>query len=142
MKTTTAHKILIVDDDPNDTELTKKVLSRSGCHVKVETVSLGEAALELLRKEDDLPSVIFLDLKMPGLSGIETLRMIRADERLRNIAVIILTNSLLEADKKESSCCRRGRFSSQSIRHRPVRDRHQICFRTIAARLKPRLRCN
>jgi CheY-like chemotaxis protein len=102
MKTTTAHKILIVDDDPNDTEITKRVLSKSGFDVKVEAVSLGEAALELLQKEDDLPSVIFLDLKMPGLSGIETLRLIRADERMRTITVVILTNSLLEADKKES----------------------------------------
>lgn len=102
MKTTTAHKILIVDDDLNDTEMTKRVLSKSGFDAKIEAVSRGEAALELLRKDDDLPSLIFLDLKMPGLSGIEILRMIRADERLRNITVIILTNSLLEADKKES----------------------------------------
>jgi len=102
MKTTTAHKILIVDDDPNETKMTKWVLSKSGFNVKVEMASHGEAALELLRKEDDLPPVIFLDLKMPGLSGIETLRMMRADERLRNITVIILTNSLLEGDKKES----------------------------------------
>ncbi|MCL5023400.1 MAG: response regulator [Nitrospirae bacterium] len=96
------HKILIVDDDPDDTEMTKRVLSKSGFEVKVEAVLHGEAALELLRKEDDLPSLILLDLKMPGMGGIDTLRRIRADERLKNITVVILTNSLLEADKKES----------------------------------------
>jgi len=102
MKKTATHKILIADDDPNDTEMTKRILSKSGFPVKVETVSFGEAALDFLQKEDDLPSLIFLDLKMPGLSGIETLRLIRADERLKNITVIICTNSLLEADRKAS----------------------------------------
>jgi CheY-like chemotaxis protein len=102
MKTAMAHKVLIVDDDPNDTEMTRRVLSRAGFEVKVEAVTCGETALELLRKEDALPSLIFLDLNMPGMGGIDTLRRIRDDDRLRNITVIILTNSLLEADKKES----------------------------------------
>jgi CheY-like chemotaxis protein len=102
MKMTTAPEILIVDDDPNDTEMTRIVLSRAGFEVMIEAVTHGEAALTLLRKKNDLPSLIFLDLKMSGLSGIETLRLIRADERLKNITVVILTNSLLEADRKES----------------------------------------
>jgi CheY-like chemotaxis protein len=102
MKTRTAHRILIVDDDPGDAEMTKRALSRAGLQLEVETVSCGEDALELLRKGSDLPSVILLDLKMSGLSGIETLGMIRADGRLRNITVIIVTNSLLEADRKAS----------------------------------------
>lgn len=102
MKTHTTHKILIIDDDPDDTCITKMALSKWGFALKVEAVSRGEDALELMQKEDDLPSLIFLDLKMRGLNGIETLRLIRADERLRNVTVIILTNSLLEDDKKES----------------------------------------
>ena len=102
MKTTKAHKILIVDDDPNETMMTKRVLSKSGFEVMVEAVASGEDALELLRNKDDLPSLIFLDLKMPGMSGIETLRLIRADEHLKDITVIIVTNSLLESDKNAS----------------------------------------
>ncbi len=62
----------------------------------------GEAALELLQNQEALPSLIFLDLKMPGISGIDTLRRIRADERLRNIRVIIMTNSILASDKSAS----------------------------------------
>jgi CheY-like chemotaxis protein len=61
-----------------------------------------EAALELLRNEADLPSLILLDLKMSVMSGIDLPRQIRADGRLKNITVIIVTNSLLEADKKEA----------------------------------------
>jgi CheY-like chemotaxis protein len=131
MKATTAHKILIVDDDPNDTEMTKRVLSKSGFNVKVLTVSHGEAALELLQKEEVLPSVIFLDLKMPGLSGTETLRMMRADERLRNITVIILTNSLLEADKKESYGA-----GAQGFLHKAFDiDRFEIDIKSVLERL-------
>src|ERR1700690_2995446 len=102
MKTMTAYNVLIIDDDSNDTVMTKRALSKGGFELEVEAVACGEAALERLRKEDDLPSLTFLDLKMPGIGGIETLRRIRADERLRNITVIILTNSLLDSDKKES----------------------------------------
>lgn len=100
MKTAKTHKILIIDDDPNEIELTRRTLSRAGVEVKIETASCGDAALELLQNKDDLPSLIFLDLKMPGLSGIDTLRLIRADEHVKNITVIILTNSMMESDKK------------------------------------------
>jgi len=102
MKTTKTKKILIIDDDPNDTFMTKRGLSKSGFDVRVEEAASGEAALELLRNEDELPSLIFLDLKMSGMSGIETLRQIRADKHLKDITVIISTNSLLEADKNAS----------------------------------------
>jgi two-component system, response regulator len=102
MKTTGTHKILIVDDNPDDRFVINRALSKSGFELEVETAAHGEGALELLRKEDDLPSVIFLDLKMPGMSGIETLRHIRDDVRLSKIPVILVTHSLLELDKKES----------------------------------------
>lgn len=102
MKSNKAHKILIIDDNPNDIYLAKRALSKAGFEVEVEAVMHGEAALELLRNEDDLPSLILLDLNMPGMSGIDTLRQIRADCRVSNITVIIATNSPLESDKNES----------------------------------------
>ncbi len=102
MNTTKTHKILIVDDDPDDTDITKRVLSKAGFKILVGVVESGEAALELLQKEDDLPSLILLDLKMPGMSGIDTLRLIRSDRRLKSIPVIIATNSNLESDRNAS----------------------------------------
>lgn len=102
METVATHKVLIVDDDPNDVEMTKRALRKSGFEVTIETATNGGAALELLRKERDLPSLVLLDLKMPGMGGIDLLRRIRSDERLKKITVVVLTTSLLEADKKES----------------------------------------
>jgi hypothetical protein len=99
MTTTKAYKILVVDDNPDDTFMTKRALTKAGFGVEVETAAGGEAALELLRNGVDLPSLILLDLKMPGMSGTDTLRLIRNDESLKNITVIILTNSTLESDK-------------------------------------------
>ncbi len=96
------HRILIVDDNPDETEIAVRVLSRLGKDLDLQTASTGEAALDILRDPARLPCVILLDLKMPGMSGIDTLRRIRKDNRLRDIRVIIVTNSSLENDRKES----------------------------------------
>ena len=95
-------KILIVDDNPDDIEVTKIALEVIRWRDKVEAVMRGEFALELLREGKDLPSLILLDLKMPGLSGVETLRQIRGDSRLKHIPVIIVTSSSLESDREDA----------------------------------------
>lgn len=92
--------VLIVDDRPEDVALTEMALSRLGCEFLTESASTGEQALDFLKTAAQLPVVILLDLKMPGMGGIETLRRIRADERLKNILVVIVTCSLLESDMK------------------------------------------
>jgi two-component system response regulator len=97
-----AHKILIVDDNPDEADITMRVLSKIPEAVNLQTASTGEEALEILLCGDQLPSVILLDLKMPGMGGINTLRRIRADKRLKEIRVIIVTNSSLEKDREES----------------------------------------
>jgi CheY-like chemotaxis protein len=96
------HSILIVDDDPDDTEITRRVLLKTGRDIRVTAVAGGEHAMRLLHEGGDLPSLIFLDLKMCGMSGIEVLGLIRADERLKHIPLIIVTNSTLEADMREA----------------------------------------
>jgi CheY-like chemotaxis protein len=115
MAITKTHKVLIVDDDPSDIYITKRILSQAWSEVQVETASRGEIALELLHGEDELPSLIFLDLKMPGMSGIATLRRIRADERLKDITVIVLTNSLLKADKEEAYAAGANGFIQKAV---------------------------
>lgn len=92
--------ILVVDDDPDDVEITTRILQ--GCGARVETAPRGDAALERLGHLNTLPAVILLDLKMPGMSGFDTLRTIRADGRMNHIPVIIVGSSDLEADEKEA----------------------------------------
>src|SRR5512143_4003515 len=100
MRLTMSYKVLVVDDDPDDLEITRRALAKIGCGVSCVTVRRGEDALALLRGCAELPSLTLLDLKMPGMNGIDTLRQIRSDDRLKHIPVIIVTNSTLESDRK------------------------------------------
>jgi len=93
--------LLIIDDDPDDIEISKMTLARIDRGITVETALCGEAALELMQSGKALPALILLDLKMPGMSGFDTLRKIRADQRLQHLPVIIVTSSSLEADEKK-----------------------------------------
>jgi CheY-like chemotaxis protein len=94
--------IMIVDDNRDDIEITRAALEEIGRKEKVEAALDGEQALRYLRECKDLPGLILLDLKMPGMSGFDCLREIRADERLRPIPVIVVTSSLLESDRQEA----------------------------------------
>jgi CheY-like chemotaxis protein len=96
------HTILIIDDNPDDVEIAKIILEQMDRKLKVETAPRGEVALELLHTGKNLPSLILLDLKMPGMSGFDVLRKIRADVRLKHIPVIVTTASSLEADENAS----------------------------------------
>ena len=96
------HTVLIVDDDPDDIEITRKVLLKTGRDIQILAVMSGEHAVRLLQEGGDLPSLVFLDLKMSGMSGIDTVRWIRADERLKHIPLIIVTNSTLESDMRKA----------------------------------------
>ena len=95
-------KILIVDDNPDDIEITRIVLGEAGWEVALETAPCGEAACDRLRMGNDLPALILLDLKTPGMGGLDTLRWIRADTRLKQIPVIMVTASSFEKDEKEA----------------------------------------
>ena len=100
--TVTQHKILIIDDNHDEVLITKKVISGMEFNISVETAPSGEAGLSMLKSEKELPSLIFLDLKMPGMGGINMLRQIRADKRLKHLHVVVLTNSSLETDRAEA----------------------------------------
>ena len=115
METATEHTILIVDDNPDDIEITRIILSRMGRALKVEEATSGEAALKRLRDGNELPALILLDIKMPGMSGLDTLRRIRADGRLKAIPVIIVTSSALESDEKEAYAAGADNFLHKSI---------------------------
>ena len=95
-------KILIVDDNPDDIELTKIALEENGWDIQVEACPSAEKALACLRETGDLPCSILLDLNIPGMGGIECLRRIRADESLKSIPVIMVTASSFDQDEKKA----------------------------------------
>lgn len=79
--------ILVVDDDPVNRDMLQRRLARSGYTSTV--VSSGQEALDVLAKSR--ADLVLLDLMMPGLSGLETLEILKADQRLRTVPVIMLT---------------------------------------------------
>jgi CheY-like chemotaxis protein len=96
------HSILLVDDDLDDIELTTLAIEQCGADISVDSVMTGMAAAEYLRDGYQKTSLILLDLKMPGMSGLDLLREIRTDNLLKDIPVIVVTSSNLESDRKEA----------------------------------------
>lgn len=97
---------LLVEDNPDDVELTLLALERSNCLNPVDVVRDGAEALDYLfrqgnhagRPPGDEPRAILLDIKLPLVDGIEVLRKIKADARTRHLPVIMLTSSAQERD--------------------------------------------
>ena len=103
-------EILLVEDNPDDVELTLYALKNSKLVNRIQVVRDGVEALDYLmgvggfagRDILDMPLLILLDLKLPKVSGLEVLRRIRADPRTRAVPVVILTSSREERDLAES----------------------------------------
>jgi len=95
-------KILIVDDNPDDIEITRIVLEEKGWDMQVEAYGGAEKALARLQDAEDLPSLILLDVNIPGMGGIPCLRKLRADERLKTIPVIMVSTSSFDADQERA----------------------------------------
>jgi two-component system response regulator len=98
--------ILLVEDNPNDAELTQRALKKSNPAVRLTIVRDGAEALDYLMGEKPKPKVIFLDLKLPKIDGMEVLHRIRANERMKTTPVVVLTSSHEERDITE--CYRLG----------------------------------
>jgi CheY-like chemotaxis protein len=101
--------VMLVEDNPNDVELTLTALREAHLANEIIVKNDGEQALDyLLRRGSDAgratgqPAVILLDLKMPKVDGHEVLRQIRSDPELRLIPVVVLTSSREEKDLFES----------------------------------------
>ena len=98
--------ILLVEDNPDDEELTIRALSRNLIANEVVVAHDGAEALDFIfgrgawdkRDAADLPALILLDLNLPKVDGLSVLRQIRADERTRRAPVVILTSSSEQRD--------------------------------------------
>src|ERR1035438_5434777 len=101
----TLGRILIVEDDPNDVELTLTALDEYKLANEVVVTRDGEEALDYLycrgnfrTRSRENPAVLLLDLKLPKLDGLEVLQQIKSDENLKMIPVVVLTSSHEEKD--------------------------------------------
>jgi CheY-like chemotaxis protein len=98
--------ILLVEDEKAHAELTKRAMRKAGNANRVDIVSDGEEALDYLynrgkysdKKNYPVPVLILLDIKLPGIDGIEVLKRIKNDPNLKRIPVIMLTTSEREED--------------------------------------------
>ena len=90
--------ILLVEDNPDDVQLTLRALKMNRIVNTVIVVPDGTAALDYLSGPGPLPTVVLLDLKLPKMDGLEVLRRIRASERWKRLPVVVLTSSREEQD--------------------------------------------
>lgn len=99
----TAINILLVEDDPGDVLITREALATAKILHSLAIVDDGEAAVAYLRQEGDYagvprPDLVFLDLNLPRLDGREVLALVKSDEVLRRIPIVVLTTSNAEED--------------------------------------------
>jgi CheY-like chemotaxis protein len=98
-------RILMVEDDPKDVELTLTALEEYNLSNEVVVTHDGEEALDYLNQRGKFqarpngnPAVLLLDLKLPKVDGLEVLQQIKSDEKLKMIPVVVLTSSREERD--------------------------------------------
>lgn len=107
---TNAVEILLVEDNPNDAELTIRGLRKNKIANHILHISDGAEALDFFfaegkyegRNVNLTPKIVILDLKLPKVSGIEILQKVKSDKRTKSIPIVVLTSSKEERDIVES----------------------------------------
>ncbi len=115
--------ILLIEDNPDDVDLTLRALKKGGIINEVVVARDGVEALDYLfgtgiyadRDTSLMPAVILLDLKLPKIDGIEVLRRVRANEQTKLLPVVILTSS-----KEEQDLINGYKFGANSYVRKPV----------------------
>ena len=115
--------ILLVEDNPDDAELTLRAFKKSNLKNEIVVARDGVEALDYLfatgiyagRDATDQPQLVMLDLNLPKIDGMEVLQAMRADERTKLIPVVVLTSS-----KEQEDIVKSYRFGANSFVRKPV----------------------
>jgi CheY-like chemotaxis protein len=110
MNTSLAIEILLVEDSPEDLELTCRALKNANLSNHIQIARDGAEALDFIfcegphaaRRIEDTPKLILLDLKLPKVDGLEVLQRIKGDPRTKHIPVVVLTSSKEQTDVVKS----------------------------------------
>jgi two-component system, response regulator len=96
--------ILLIEDNPDDRDLTIRALKKNNLLNPIAVANNGADAITMLLGDGDRenPALILLDLKLPKVDGLEVLRRIRADQRTRTVPVVVLTSSKQDDDIREA----------------------------------------
>ena len=101
--------IILIEDNPADVELTLRALKRNRISNRIIVLKDGEEALDFFfargtyeNRPDHQPKLILLDLKLPKIDGLEVLRVLKSDPKLKMIPVVVLTSSRQETDMVKS----------------------------------------
>jgi CheY-like chemotaxis protein len=116
-------EILLVEDNPTDAELCIRSLKKHNLTNRLVWVKDGAEALDFLfargayagRDLNDGPKVVMLDLRLPKIDGLEVLRQVKADERLKTVPVVVLTSSKEDRDVTESYKLGANSFVSKPV---------------------------
>lgn len=95
--------ILLIEDNPGDVRLTREALKEAKININLAVANDGLEAMKMLHQEapysnQPLPDLVLLDLNMPRMDGREVLRLIKTDDSLKRIPVVVLTTSAAEKD--------------------------------------------
>lgn len=95
-------KVIFTDDDQDDCNLFAEALERTEINHQLQVFNDGLQLLNHLKDSDDMPHILFLDLNMPFMNGLESLREIRKIEKYKNLTIAIYSTSASEKDQEET----------------------------------------
>ena len=111
--------IVLIEDNPDDAELTRRAFAKNGFPNEVVVLADGEQCLTALLPDGDkplyVPALILLDINLPKVNGLQVLCRLREDERTRHLPVVMLTTSTEERDLVDSY-----RFGANSFVRKPL----------------------
>ncbi len=108
-------QILLIEDNPDHVFLARREFKNSGVAMEIHHAADSGAALDFLEKTATLPDAILLDIKLPGRDGFELLILLKANEKTKNIPVILLSSSPVPSDIE-----RAARLGAASYFTKPV----------------------